>query len=217
MLRIFFAVGLTLSPVKSVAEVSGRINVIDGDTFDVGTTRVRVFGVDAPETDQLCVTEQGVRWTCGNWVTQQAKGLYQGRAAVCESIDLDRYGRVVARCSVDGVDVGQQLVSDGLAFAYRKYSMDYDLDEKTAAVNDRGLHASHVQSPAQFRAARGKGRIAPDPACDIKGNISSKGEQIYHAPGQADYERTGINLAKGERWFCSDNAANQAGWRPAKR
>jgi hypothetical protein len=41
MLRICFAVGLTLSPVISVAEVSGRINVIDGDTFDVGTTRVR--------------------------------------------------------------------------------------------------------------------------------------------------------------------------------
>ena len=116
MLRICFGAILALLPVISFADVSGRINVIDGDTFDVGTTRVRVFGVDAPETDQLCVTEQGVRWSCGKWVTEQAKEFYQGRAAVCENIDLDRYGRVVARCRVDGVDVGQRLVSDGLAF-----------------------------------------------------------------------------------------------------
>ena len=124
---------------------------------------------------------------------------------------------MVARCRVDGADIGQQLVSDGLAFAYRKYSMDYDLDEKAAVMNDRGLHASQVQSPAQFRATRGKGRIAPDPACKIKGNISSKGVKIYHAPGQADYERTGINLAKDERWFCTESDAQQAGWRRAMR
>jgi endonuclease YncB( thermonuclease family) len=191
--------------------------VIDADTFDVGAIRVRVFGIDAPEMDQLCVTEQGVKWPCGQWVTDQARALYQGREAVCEKLDVDRYDRVVARCHLDGVDIGQELVSEGLALAYRKYSMDYDLDEKAAAINDRGLHASHVQSPAQFRATRGKGRIAPDPACKIKGNISSKGKKIYHAPGQADYERTGINPTKGERWFCSDKDAKQAGWRRAKR
>ena len=68
------------------------------------------------------VTRQGVDWPCGQWVTEQAKERYQGRRAVCEKIDQDRYGRVVARCRVGGADVGQQLVSDGLAFAYRKYS-----------------------------------------------------------------------------------------------
>ena len=120
MLRICLIVVLALLPVISFADVTGRVKIIDGDTFDVGMTRVRIFGIDAPETDQLCVTEQGVRWPCGKWVTQQAKEFYQGQAAVCENIDLDRYGRVVARCSVDGVDVGQKLVSDGLPFAPRR-------------------------------------------------------------------------------------------------
>ncbi|MEP5091543.1 MAG: thermonuclease family protein [Paracoccaceae bacterium] len=204
-------------PMVSFADVVGRINVIDADTFDVGITRVRVFGIDAPEADQFCVTEQGVKWLCGEWVTEEVRTRFQGRRAVCEQLDLDRYDRVVARCRVDGIDIGRELVASGLAFAYRKYAMDYDLDEKVAAVNDRGLHASQVQSPAQFRKSRGKGRIPPDPKCDIKGNISSKGVKIYHTPGQVDYERTGINLAKGERWFCSDSDAKQAGWRQAKR
>ena len=53
--------------------------------------------------------------------------------------------------------------------------------------------------------------------CDIKGNISlNTGERIYHVPGQAYYDATRINLLKGERWFCSEEAARKAGWRKAR-
>ncbi|GGB20927.1 hypothetical protein GCM10011492_08590 [Flexivirga endophytica] len=53
-------------------------------------------------------------------------------------------------------------------------------------------------------------------ACNIKGNISSSGEKIYHVPGQRYYDVTKISLGKGERWFCSESDAVAAGWRPAK-
>lgn len=52
--------------------------------------------------------------------------------------------------------------------------------------------------------------------CRIKGNISSSGEKIYHMPGTQSYESTKINLRKGERWFCSEHEALQAGWRAPK-
>ncbi|MGH1578389.1 thermonuclease family protein [Planktotalea sp.] len=194
----------------------GRVRVIDGDTFDVAGVRVRVHGIDAPETDQTCETEQGTRWACGAWVTSSVAVMYDGKRAICREVDQDRYGRIVARCEIAGRDVGQQLVSRGLAFAYRKYSMAYDLDEKGAAVNDRGLHASRVQDPAQFRKTRAKGRIPIDKNCAIKGNITKSGK-IFHVPGQRDYERTGINLAKDERWFCTEHEARAAGWRKARR
>lgn len=216
MLRICSALVLALSTSIAAADVTGTVRVIDGDTFDVGGTRVRLFGIDAPEKDQHCVTEQGVKWGCGDWVSTQVRQRFQGRVATCDEKDVDQYGRVVATCAVAGEDVGRALVSDGLAFAYRRYSMEYDLDEKGAAVNDRGLWASAVQSPAQFRQTRAKGRIPPDRDCVIKGNISSKGTRIYHVPGQRDYERTGINLARGERWFCSPAEARAAGWRAAR-
>jgi len=51
----------------------------------------------------------------------------------------------------------------------------------------------------------------------IKGNISTKNARIFHVPGQQDYEKTRINTAKGERWFCSAAEARAAGWRPAAR
>lgn len=207
---LFFAAG------PAFAGPEGRVHVIDGDTFDVGETRVRIHGIDAPETKQTCATEQGVTWGCGAWVNTQVALMYEGKQARCEAVDTDRYGRVVARCFVDGADVGEALVSGGLAYAYRKYSWDYDLAEKQAAVSDRGLHAMRVQTPAQYRKTRVKGRI-PQGKCRIKGNISRKGVHIYHMPGQEHYERTGINESKGEQWFCSEAEAVQAGWRRARR
>ena len=216
MLRFFYILVVLLGAAPVAADVTGTVRVIDGDTFDVTENRVRIFGIDAPESKQTCETEQGTTWACGAWVSAEVSALYDGKRAICREEDRDRYDRIVARCEIAGRDVGQELVSRGLAFAYRKYSMRYDLDEKGAAVNDRGLHSSRVQRPAQYRATQAKGRIPPDRNCAIKGNITKSGH-IYHMPGQRDYERTGINEAKGERWFCSQLQARLAGWRKARR
>ncbi|RFP86137.1 thermonuclease family protein [Rhodobacteraceae bacterium 63075] len=212
------ALCLLALPAPIAAEtLEGRVEVVDGDTIRLGGQPVRLHGIDAPEQSQTCESAEGARWACGSWVTQRAKGAFEGRIARCEAVDIDRYERIVARCEAGGVDMGQWLVSEGLAFAYRKYSMAYDLDEKRAAVNDRGLHASRVQSPAQFRRSQRKEEAPPDPACRIKGNISAKGVKIFHAPGQQHYTRTRISTRKGERWFCSAQEARAAGWRKARR
>lgn len=216
MFRICFLLCVLALPVSLCADVTGVVRVIDGDTFDIAGKRIRLFGIDAPEGKQTCETEQGASWACGAWVTSKVTVMYHGKRAVCREMDRDRYDRIVARCDIGGRDVGQQLVSSGLAFAYRAYSMKYDLDEKRAAVNDRGLHASRVQNPAHYRATRAKGRVPPSGDCVIKGNITKSGH-IFHMPGQRDYERTGINTVKGERWFCSQNQALAAGWRKARR
>lgn len=56
----------------------------------------------------------------------------------------------------------------------------------------------------------------PSKACAIKGNINRKGERIYHVPGGRDYDRVTMKGA-GERWFCNEEQAAAAGWRPAER
>lgn len=53
-------------------------------------------------------------------------------------------------------------------------------------------------------------------ACNIKGNVSTKGERIYHVPGQKYYSKTSIQASNGERWFCSEEEARAAGWRRSK-
>jgi endonuclease YncB( thermonuclease family) len=204
------------SPV--VADVEGVVRVIDGDTFDVGGARVRLHGIDAPEVDQTCTSDQRGEWACGAFVRDEVRRRYQGVIATCEQIDLVRYGRIVGKCFVAGRDVGEAIVNDGLAEAYRRYSMDYDLAEKAAQVTGAGLWSSEMQSPAAFRAEqRTSSQTVQTPLtnCVIKGNISGSG-QIYHMPHNRDYENTGINEANGERWFCSEEDARAAGWRAAR-
>lgn len=203
--------------VSASPGIVGAVRVIDGDTFIVGQERIRLHGIDAPESGQICHTEQGIAWSCGLWVSQSVQQRFQGKTLNCDPLDMDRYGRTVARCWSKGEDVARQLVRDGLAYAYRKYSMDYDGEEIRAAKRDVGLHASHLQSPSQFRITRAQGRIPPDRSCAIKGNISGSGAHIYHSPGQQYYERTGIRPENGERWFCTKIEAETAGWRAAKR
>lgn len=197
--------------------IVGTVRVIDGDSFEVAGINIRLHAIDAPESDQTCETEQGVQWACGGWITRAVRDRYSGVAASCTALELDKYGRTVARCTALGEDVGGWLVAQGFAFAYVKYGADYAATERAAAAADRGLHAVRLQSPAQHRATRASGRIPPDANCKIKGNISAEGTRIYHQPGQAFYERTGINTARGERWFCSAAAAQAAGWRAARR
>lgn len=245
MLRIAFTTTLIALGGIAHAGPDGPIRVVDGDTFKVAGTTVRLHAIDAPETDQMCGDANSPAWACGAWVQAETRELFEGRMARCTAMNTDQYGRTVAKCSVDGQDVGERLVSDGLAFAYRQYGMDYDLAEKGAAINRRGLHSTGVMSPAAFRSAqRAQTRSATqvrdtgaktvtvnrekpakkgwlpnmlNPGCKIKGNISlSKGERIYHVPGQKYYAETRISPTKGERWFCSEAEARAAGWRKAR-
>lgn len=216
MLRICATFVLLLFAPPLWAAPHGTVRVIDGDTWDVGDVRVRLHGIDAPEIGQTCTTEQGVVWPCGAWVRNYTAAAYEGRSAQCETLDQDRYGRSVARCFIDGQDVAQDMVANGLALVYRRYSIDYVAAQAGAAARDLGLHSSVFQTPARHRTTRIRGRIPPDPACSIKGNISANG-RIFHLPGQANYARTGIRPDKGERWFCSIQQARSAGWRAAKR
>ncbi len=152
MFRIFiFATALAAAKLGSAGPY-GVIRVIDGDTFSIDGTKVRLHAIDAPERDQTCQDASRPNWACGEWVRKEVQSRFEGRTARCTAIDTDRYGRVVAKCRVDGQDVGERLVSDGLAFAYRTYGLDYDLVEKRAAVTGRGLHATGIMSPADFRA-----------------------------------------------------------------
>lgn len=217
MLRVCLLFVLTLVPIGAVAseEFSGRVHVVDADTWDVAGVRVRLHGIDAPELDQTCQNANGAEWPCGVWATERVRVAYEGRTARCRPVDQDRYGRIVANCAVQGVDAGQVLVGKGLAFAYRKYSLAYVAHEQEARRKKAGLHAGQVQEPWQYRAAGADG--TPGGTCRIKGNISSGGERIYHVPGQKHYARTKISSGKGERWFCSAAEARSAGWRAARQ
>jgi endonuclease YncB( thermonuclease family) len=226
------------SPYRSETIV-GRASVIDGDTIEIHGTRIRLFGIDAPEGSQTCL-EEGKPTRCGQYSALALADKIGSSPVMCEPKDRDRYNRVVAVCRSSGEDLNAWMVSQGMAVAYRQYSVDYVPQEEQAAALKRGIwkgdfifpwdwrHQNENRSvralPPSFKSAPTAGspnaaqpNNATSDQCLIKGNISQSGERIYHVPGGAFYDRTVINEAQGERWFCSEAEAQAAGWRRSRR
>jgi endonuclease YncB( thermonuclease family) len=97
MLKFIASLGLLAEFVLSVqptdavdATVSCTIRVIDGYTIDVNGTRIRMFGIDAPEGNQTCTDTQDRVVRCGDWVPSEVGKAYQGQWSRCQRIDTDR-------------------------------------------------------------------------------------------------------------------------------
>ena len=228
-MRYTLALTAALSVVTGIASAfSGQPLVADGDTFMVGSQRVRLWGVDAPEGHQNCQDGAGRSYACGDEARAELVRLIGSRIVTCEARDIDPYGRTVGQCRVGDVDLGREMVSRGWAVDYTQFSHGaYAEAQADARANRRGIWSGTFQRPSDWRAqarasttaaAPSYQSTAPAPSgCAIKGNISSAGARIYHVPGQMDYEATQINPNRGERWFCSPAEAQAAGWRPARR
>lgn len=207
--------------VPGPATLSGAARVVDGDTLVLGSVRIRLHGIDAPESTQNC--QAGGRfWACGREATWALARLVRGKPVSCEERDWDRYGRAVAVCGIAGQDLNAWMVAEGWAFAYRRYSRAYVAEEARAQAAKRGIWRGEVVAPWDWR--RGKRLTGSRPAiqrdnrrCDVKGNISKSGKRIYHVPGGRYYDRTRINTSRGERWFCTETEARAAGWRRSRQ
>ncbi|KQQ13704.1 nuclease [Methylobacterium sp. Leaf121] len=204
----------------------GRASIIDGDTLDVRGTRIRLHGIDAPESAQLCKDAAGKDYRCGQAAALALADHIGKRLVTCDPREIDRYGRVVAVCRADAEELNAWMVGQGHAVAYRRYTEDYVNTELTAKALRHGIWAGTFQDPSEWRRAKRAGgeRSRPETVrppskasgCNIKGNISAGGERIYHLPGSRDYERTRINDRAGERLFCSEDEAKAAGWRATR-
>lgn len=129
---------------------SAALRVIDGDTLAVRDERIRLFGIDAPEGDQIC-SRDGRPVQCGEEATAQLQALVANRQVFCKGVERDRYGRLVATCSVEGRDIGRHMVASGWAVAFSRYSGDYLPDENAARAAGFGLWQGDFQRPEKWR------------------------------------------------------------------
>lgn len=130
----------------------GRASVIDGDTLEVQGQRIRIWGVDAPEARQSCTGAQGVEYHCGREAAHRLDVRLDGRVVRCFEQDRDRYGRSVARCEVDGVDLGGWLVRQGWARRYADYAgLAYFTEEMSARRDGIGVWQGAFEDPWDWR------------------------------------------------------------------
>jgi hypothetical protein len=183
-----------------------------------------MFGIDAPESSQTCLDAVGVEYPCGHAASKALTDKIGDRSVTCTGDENDRYGRLIAVCTVGEVELCQWMVERGHALAFRKYSKNYVETEDRAREAKVGMWSGVFIEPWDWRrnkrppterdveVPQPEERVPPGD-CAIKGNISSKGTRIYHLPTDAGYPQTRINLDKGERWFCTEAEAKAAGWR----
>ncbi|WP_347268302.1 thermonuclease family protein [Paracoccus sp. (in: a-proteobacteria)] len=222
LFTVFAACLLLPAPLPAApadaALISGRAAVVDGDTLRIGAVTIRIHGIDAPEQGQRCDRVGGGTWDCGEAATAQLAAMAGGKALECTPVERDAYGRIVARCHAAGRDLGEDLVAQGLAWAFTRYSADYAATEAAARARQAGIWQAETMPAWDYRKEHWAQAVAERDSrtCPIKGNISSKGERIYHTPWSPAYARTRVDESRGERWFCDEAEALAAGWRAAR-
>lgn len=139
-------------------EILGRASVIDGDSIEVRGTRIRIAGIDAPESDQVCTRGDGSPYRCGGAAAAFLDRMLEGRTVGCRANGTS-YDRIVASCDVGGVDVGAAMVSAGWAVDYARYSRGrYAADESRARSVAAGIWQGEFVRPDEWRHSGRGGR-----------------------------------------------------------
>ena len=131
--------------------ITGHAMVIDGDTIMVNGIRVRLYGIDSPEMDQMCKDAAGADYRCGMLATSVLEEQIGGRQVTCTPVDIDKYGRFVSICVSNGWDLSAYMVLTGWAVAYRRYTERYIEAEDSARVGKRGLWQGEFMEPEAWR------------------------------------------------------------------
>ena len=158
MLNLALIAALLFAPMPATAEtITGVSSVIDGDTLEVRGQRIRLHGIDALESHQLCVRAGGTSWRCGQQAASELSDRIGRQQVSCRVRDTDRYGRAITVCVQDGSDLNTWLVQQGWALAYRRYSRDYIPAEEDARRSRRNIWSGQFDVPWDWRRAQRSG------------------------------------------------------------
>ena len=150
-----FALLLTLATLGGgpalAADLTGTPHIVDGDTLHLNGTKIRLHGIDAPEAKQTCQRQDDSDYRCGEASTEALRALVGSQPVRCEGSTHDRYGRLIGMCYANGVNLNAEMVRQGWALAYRRYSKDYVSFEMEAQEAKRGMWAGEFQKPWDWR------------------------------------------------------------------
>lgn len=127
-------------------KTEGAAIVNDGDSITLGTERIRMRGIDAPEYTQTC-RKNGADYACGTLARQSLVRLIAGKPVSCTGWQRDRYGRLLGDCKAGGKDLNRAQVEAGWAVAYG----DFESEEAAARAGKAGIWAGTFDQPQDWR------------------------------------------------------------------
>lgn len=149
---ICVAICAALSDAQAYDFRAGEVAAVDGDTLRIGSQRIRLSAMDAPELSQTCRAGNGALTLCGRDARNALSRLVRNGAR-CVVETYDRYGRAVATCTNPaGIEIGREMIRMGWAVPYWRYGgarYSKAFDEALAA--DAGMHAGKFIEPERWR------------------------------------------------------------------
>jgi endonuclease YncB( thermonuclease family) len=149
VLGLLILVSARLDRVET-RRTEGVAVVNDGDSITLGSERIRLRGIDAPEYSQIC-RKDGVEYPCGRRSREALLKLVAGRQVTCAGWERDKYGRFLGECTATGTDLNRSQVEAGWAVAYG----GYEAEEAAARLGRKGLWAGDFDRPRDWRNMHG--------------------------------------------------------------
>lgn len=240
-LPVRLLVALILTALPASQSLAANATVKDAATLQLGGTTYRLDGIDAPAPDQLCIDEHADSWACGVEARDALTRLIAGRAVRCDDLGTDPLAkkRRLGTCTVEGetASLNQSLIQ--LGFALDTDGAGRFKADETKAKDDRhGLWKGCFVAPQEFRRDKKDGlllggscpadrdkeiraalfpeQLVMPPGCTIKAKFAVRARVtgnlgIYHLQGCRSYP----GITQPDRWFCSEEDAQAAGFRRA--
>ena len=149
-------------------QTQGAAMINDGDSITLGTERIRMRGIDAPEYTQTC-RRNGADYACGTLARQSLVRLIAGRPVTCSGWQRDRYDRLLGDCKAGGTDLNRAQVEAGWAVAFG----DFESEEATARAAKVGIWAGTFDQPQDWRESHHDGAVERR-----HGTLSSLGDTL---------------------------------------
>jgi endonuclease YncB( thermonuclease family) len=160
LIRIAIVAALILAQIPGAFadRLARQVVVIDGKTLAIDGRPVRLWGIDAPEPDQLCRNGASQRYRCGRKAAAELDAFIAHRAIDCVAVDRDRYKRRVAVCHVAATDIAEWLVTNGLAFEGSDDGKGaYAAAQSDARRGQSGIWRGSFVEPWRYRRCRRSG------------------------------------------------------------
>lgn len=153
MLAAAYFYGVWSDRRQPVPVTGQKIYGVDGDSFVVGTRKLRLDGIDAPELKQTCKDAQNIEWPCGRASRAALEQLLLEPGLSCVAEAQDRYARSVATChSTTTPDIGANQVANGMAVTHEFNGIrDYGSEEDKARTQKRGIWHRVFDRPDVWR------------------------------------------------------------------
>lgn len=137
--------------LSAYPKISGSATVIHAHIFYIGGRYIRLFGVDAPDTDQVCSNSTGSSYNCGEEAASWVRNWIDQNPIDCYILKVNPNGQDLATCIWGEYDIGAALVGAGWGIANANETSIYKPYEAKAQSESSGLWQGSFYSPEDWR------------------------------------------------------------------